>query len=283
MRRSIILTLFVLALLPLAPSADAQGIITTVAGNGSFGFNGDGIPATSAMLAFPRHAVSDGAGNVFIVDQFNHSIRRVDAGTGLISTVAGTGVSGYNGDGIPATTAQLFHPLMVALDGAGNVYIADQNNFRIRRVDAGTGLISTVAGNGGFTFNGEGIPATSAEISAPRGLAFDAGGNLFIATNRDRVRRVDAGTGLINTVAGTGVSGYNGDGIPATTAQLRSPHGLAVDTAGNVFIVDTANQRVRRVDAGTGLISTGGGHWRFALPTGMGFPRFPQTCLLPLG
>jgi len=233
------------------------GLISTFAGNGTNGFSGDGAAATSAQLYFPFEVAVDGVGDVFIADTYNHRVRRVDVGTGLISTFAGNGTNGFSGDGAAATSAQLNYPIGVAVDGVGNVYIADTYNHRVRRVDAGTGLISTFAGNGTNGFSGDGAAATSAQLSYPEGVAVDGDGNVFIAdTYNHRVRRVDVGTGFISTFAGTGAAGFSGDGAAATSAQLNFPRGVAVDGAGNVFIADTFNHRVRRVDAGTGFIST---------------------------
>ena len=250
----------VLALL-LAPAAYAQpGVISTVAGTGTASFNGTGIAATSAHLNLPNHVFVDGAGNIFVGDRANHRIRKVDAATGLISTVAGTGVAGFNGDGIPATSAQLNTVFggAVFVDGAGNLFIGESGNHRIRKVDAATGLISTVAGTGVQGFNGDGIPATSAQLKSPRSVFVDGSGNIFIGdTINHCVRKVDAATGLISTVAGTcGVQGFNGNGIPATSALMKIVTGVFVDGAGNIFIADNNNQRIRKVDAATGLIST---------------------------
>ena len=232
---------------------DPGGQISTVAGTGTQGYSGDGGPATSAMLSYPYGVAVDADGNLFIADTYNHRVRRVDAG-GQISTVAGTGSFGYAGDGGPAVSARLAYPHGVAVDAAGNLFIADNNNHRVRRVDAG-GQISTVAGTGTAGYAGDGGPAVSARLQNPVGVAVDAAGNLSIAdTGNHRVRRVDAG-GQIQTVAGTGTGGSEGDGGPATSAMLNSPTGVAVDAAGNLFIADYNNNRVRRVDA-SGQIST---------------------------
>jgi len=235
----------------------AAGDISTIAGTGTAGFSGDGLAAVGAQLSYPLGVAVDGVGNVFIADTSNHRVRRVDAVTGLISTFAGTGTAGFSGDGAAATGAQLYSPFGVGVDGSGNVYIADTFNHRIRRVDAGTGLISTIAGTGINGFSGDGAAATSAKLNYPYGVAVDGGGNVFIADlSNHRVRRVDAGTGLISTIAGTGVGGFSGDGAAATSAQLYYPYGVAVDGAGNVFIAEYSNRRVRRVDVGTGFIDT---------------------------
>ena len=233
------------------------GLITTVAGTGTAGYNGDGIPATSAQLNFPTGVALDPAGDIFIADAGNNLIREVNAGTGLISTIAGTGTAGYNGDGIAATSAELNQPLNIAFDSAGNLFIADWGNNLVREVNAATGLISTIAGTGAAGYNGDGIAATSAELNGPTSVVADASGDVFIAEgDGGRVREVNASTGLISTVAGTGTYGYNGDGISATSAQLAEPEGIALDAAGNLFIADNGNQRIREVNATTHLIST---------------------------
>jgi sugar lactone lactonase YvrE len=224
------------------------GVITTVAGNGNYGYSGDGGPATSASLEYPSDVAVDKWGNLFIDDSDNNRIRRVDATTGIITTVAGNGTAGFSGDGGAATSASLNFPYGVALDASGNLFIADGDNSRIRRVDAVTQVITTVAGNGNFSFSGDGGSATSASLDFPSGVAVDASGNLFIAdSDNSRIRRVDAKTGIITTVAGNGTNGYSGDGGPATSASLYYPFGVAVDTSGNPLIADTNNNRIRRV------------------------------------
>ncbi len=236
---------------------DAGGTIATVAGTGVAGFAGDGGAATAARLDGPYHAVADGAGNLYVADTRNHRVRRVDAADGTIATIAGTGTAGYGGDGGAATAAQLNNPVRLALDGAGNLYVADSGNHRVRRVDAADGTVSTVAGTGDPGSAGDGGAATAAQLFAPYGLAVDGAGNLFIAdTFNHRVRRVDAASGNIATVAGTGISGFGGDGGAATAAQLDGPHDVAVDTAGNLYVADATNHRVRRVAAADGTIAT---------------------------
>jgi sugar lactone lactonase YvrE len=242
----------------------ATGIITTFAGGLGVG---DGGPATNAdlWLHAPGAALSsagialDEQGNLFIADSENNRVRRVDRSSGVITTVAGNGGSqGNTGVGGPAVAAQLYYPGGIAVDGAGNLFIADG---WIQRVDAATGTISTVAGGGTvYGSAGDGGPATNAEIS-PFDVAVDKSGNLYIPDSGASIRRVDASTGVITTYAGNGTMGYTGDGGSATKAELFSPNGVAVDGAGNLFIADTDNGLVRRVDGKTGIITTvaGGG------------------------
>ena len=188
---------------------DAAGDFMVVAGAGAGGFTGDGGPATNATLENPSEVAVDMQGNLFIADQGNLRIRRVDAVTGVITTVAGSGQPGFSGDGGPATSANLNNPCCVALDGQGNLFISDSANFRVRRVDAATGNITTVAGNGQRGFSGNGGSALSASFYYPLGVAVDAQGNLFIVDG-NLVRRVDAATGIINTYAGNSSAGSLG-------------------------------------------------------------------------
>src|ERR1035437_6506014 len=228
------------------------GTITTVAGNGNSGFSGDGGPATSASLKFPAGVAVDSAGNLYIAEPSNYRVRKVSGGT--ITTVAGNGNPGNSADGGPATSASI-SPFGVAVDSAGNLYIADP--FRIRKVSGGT--ITTVAGNGAYRFSGDGGPATSALLNIPEAVAVDSAGNLYIADlDNYRVRKVTHGT--ITTVAGNGSPGFSGDGGPATLASLSQPTGVAVDSAGNLYIADPNNQRVRKVSGGTITTVAGNGN-----------------------
>jgi sugar lactone lactonase YvrE len=232
-------------------------VITTVAGTGSFSFSGDGGPATAAALAGPGGLALDASGNVFVSDTGNNRIRRIDAITGIITTVVGTGAIGFSGDGGLATAAEIDFPRGLAIDASGNILLSDSSNHRIRRVDALTGIITTIVGTGVAGANGDGGAATAAEINAPFDITLDASGNLFIADhNNDRVRRVDAVTGIITKVAGADTFGFGGDGGLATSALLDYPTGVAVDDSGNLFIADSSNLRIRRVDAVTGIITT---------------------------
>ncbi len=232
---------------------NASGVISTIAGSGAPGFAGNGGPATSALLNNPAGVAVDGAGNLFIADQANRRIRKVNP-SGVISTVAGNGVPGFGGDGGAATSAQLDSPVAVAVDSAGNLYIADFARDRIRKVNA-SGVISTIAGTGTAGFGGDGGSAASARLNSPAGVAVDSAGNLFIADyGNNRIRKVSP-NGAINTVAGNGVTGFYGDGGAATSARLDKPSGVAVDSAGNLFIADYGNNRIRKVNA-SGVIST---------------------------
>jgi DNA-binding beta-propeller fold protein YncE len=224
----------------------ASGVISTVAGNGSPGFSGDGGPATAAQLQDPKSVWVAPSGELFIADSANERIRRVDR-QGAISTVAGNGVPGFSGDGGPAAAAQFDGPRGVAGDTAGNLYVADDNNHRVRRIDA-AGIVTTLAGNGTAASAGDGGPARSAQLDHPRGVAVDGRGNVFIAETMSHRIRMVAPDGTIATAAGCGRSGYGGDGGPATVARLFEPRGVAVDAAGRLYVADTYNDRIRRVD-----------------------------------
>jgi sugar lactone lactonase YvrE len=221
--------------------------ITTVAGNGAGGYSGDGGAATSATLKQPSSLALDSSGNLYIADQSNHVIRKVNS-AGVISTVAGTGTPGFNGDNILATTAQLTLPGAIAVDSDGNLFISDSGNNRIREVVAGTGLIQTVAGTGVPGSAGDSGAATSAQLSAPAGIAL-SGSDIYIADEgNNAIRKVSGGT--ITTVAGTKTAGNEGDGGDPTKATLTNPVGIAVDRSGNLFFSDPVHNRVREVSGG---------------------------------
>jgi sugar lactone lactonase YvrE len=235
--------------LGFASPAGAQ-LIHTVAGGGP-----NNIPAISASVQ-PFGVAVDLNGNTYITAGNQQRVFKIDP-SGILTVVAGAGSYGYNGDGITATTAELDYPTGVAVDSSGNIYIADQENHRIRKVDGTSGLISTVAGTGTAGYNGDGITAITAELYYPEGVAVDSSGNIYIADEgNQRIRKVDGTSGLISTVAGTGTGGYNGDGITAITAELYYPFGVAVNSSGNIYIGDYGNQRIRKVDGTSGLIST---------------------------
>ncbi|MCW5981576.1 MAG: hypothetical protein KIT09_26055 [Bryobacteraceae bacterium] len=292
-----------------------NGIITTIAGTGEEGYNGDGIPATSAQLAIPHGIALDSAGNLYIADSGNGRLRVVTPdgtirtlytdlypsaveveGNALyladlithavfkvennrVTVVAGTGEAGYSGDGGPGTDAQLNNPGSIAVDRAGNVYIGDFGNSRIRRVTP-NGVIQTAAGNGRFRSAGEGGPATSATLYFPYGSAIDGAGNLYISEpGRNTIRRISSG--ILTRFAGTGRAGYSGDGGPAISAELNSPAGLAYDAASNsLFVADQFNSRVRRIGP-DGLIATVAGNGSFGF-TGDGGPAIDARLQLPI-
>jgi sugar lactone lactonase YvrE len=233
----------------------ATSTISTVAGNGTYGYTGDGGPATAAELSGIVGVAVDAHGNIFLADFNNNVVREVTA-AGKIITFAGNGQIGYSGDGGPATAAEFDRPEGVAVDSAGNLFIADGGNNVIREVNASTGIITTVAGNGHPGYSGDGGPATAARLYAPYATAVDAAGDLFIADNGNSVvREVSAATGDITTVAGNGTVGYTGDGGPATAAELADPDGLAV-SGNNLYISDTGRYVVRKVDLKSGIITT---------------------------
>lgn len=251
----------------LVPTVSSQQIVT-VAGNGTAGYvaSQDGGLATRAELDEPYGAAVDRAGNLYIAERANHRIRRVDALTGVISTVAGTGEPGYRStdEGAPAVAAELNGPRAVAVDGHGNLYIADTDNHRIRKIDT-RGMILTIAGNGtpGYREHDEFGTAIAAELDSPRAVAVDRMGNVFVADyNNQRVRKIEATTQVIHTAAGTGTPGYLAvqGGGPAVEAELNDPYGIALDASGNLYIADTDNHRVRRVEAHTGIITTVAGN-----------------------
>jgi CSLREA domain-containing protein len=242
---------------------EPTGTITTVAGGGSCTPPnvGDGGPATSACLNNPYDVFVDGPGNIYIADTGNNRIRKVNT-AGTITTVAGTGVAGYFGDGGLATSARLNGPRGVAVDASGNIYIADTENHRIRRVDAASGMIITVAGDGIAGFSGDGVLATATHLNRPHDVyMYGRSGDFLIAdTLNNRIRRVDAFTGVILTFAGSGLASFGGDGGPGTLAHLNGPEAVAVDSADlglpNVVVADTQNHRIRRVNGHTSVIST---------------------------
>lgn len=243
-----------LATLPLAA---APGDISTIAGTTTPGFSGDGAAAIDAQLSAPESIAIDAAGNIFIADRDNHRIRRIDAGTGFIDTVAGTGTAGFSGDGGPATVAQFDTPQGIAVATNGDLYVGDHRNHRIRRIDGTTGTITTIAGTGVLGFSGDGGDATSAQLHFPSTVSLDARQGLIVTDYwNHRIRRIDLVSGIIETVAGSDTRGFGGDGGPATNAHLDLPTTAIADVAGNLYIADWANLRIRRVDAVTGFIET---------------------------
>ncbi len=266
----------------------STSVITTIAGTGTAGYSGDGGQATAAVIAYPAGINLDSAGNVYFGDWaggFN-VIRKVTVSTGVISTVAGTGSAGYNGDNIQATAAKLFYPHDVALDSYGNLYISDRNNYRIRKVTVSTGVITTIVGSSTASSTGDGAAATSATIKGACASRFDSFGNFYISEcgayavdDGNRIRKVTTVTtdiptpapsvqptyypsmsphsiSVITTFAGTGTASYSGDGGQATSATINAPTGIVVDSGGNVYFADQGNTRVRKITASTGIITT---------------------------
>ncbi len=263
--------------------AAGTGIISTFAGTGTAGYSGDNGPATSAELNSPQGLALDKTGNLFIADSSNNVVREVSATTGVITTIAGTGLGNFSGDNGPATIATLYTPLGLAFDAAGNLYIADYSNFRIREVAASTGIVITVAGNGTTNNSGDGALAINAGIGWPAGMAVDPAGDIYISDNGNHVvRKVTASSGLISTVAGNGTWGFAGDGGPATAAEFRGNSGLALDSAGDLLVADTVNDVVRAISATTGNISSVVG-WMCSPTTGDGGSAACSNLMQPQG
>ncbi len=306
--------------------------ITTVAGNGSSGFSGDGGLATNATMTNPMGIALDSAGDIFFADSGSSRVREVNLSgiintfvqspttvtgmafdssgnlyivaqmshavyevspSGSVTKVVGTGYSTGSidgeggdprddlGDGKQALSCSLSYPTDVAIDASGNLYIADKNNQRVRKVDHTTGIVSTVAGTGVAGGSGDGGPATSAQLNQPSGLAIDNQGNLYIAEQGgNRVRKVST-SGIISTVAGTGTYGYSGDGYAATVAKLAIPYAVAVDGSGNLYIADTGNNRIRKVDT-AGIITTIAGNGSSGY-SGDGGPSTAAALNKPMG
>ncbi len=264
----------------LSSGVSGSDTITTIAGTGKAGISGDGGPATSAAMHAPSGVAVDGQGNVYVADYGNNRVRKVSPG-GTITTIAGTGIAGFSGDGGPAALAQLYTPVGVAVDGQANVFIADDRNNRVRKVSPG-GTITTIAGTGTRGVSGDGGAAASAQLNHPAAVAVDGQGNVYIAdTENSRVRKVSAG--MITTIAGTGkagIFGFSGDGGPATTAQLSYPEAVAVDMRGSVYIGDSYNHRVRMVSGGTITTIAGTGIAGFS---GDGGPASSASLSYPAG
>ena len=243
-------------------------IITTIAGSGAGGLHrgyyGDGNIASKALFDVPSDIAMDSEGNQYIADKYNHRIRKIDALTKVVSTIAGTGESGYSGDGGLATSAQLDKPTNISVDLAGNVYLVDENNHCVRKIDKQTGLITTLAGDGTAGYSGDGSLATNARLDSPWGVLVDKNNHIYITDRGNhRVRKIDASSGIITTIVGTGDDADAGDGGLATEAQLKGPAGLAIDADNNLYICDTYAARVRKVDLNSGFISTVAGTGQF--------------------
>ncbi|MGE0450953.1 MAG: hypothetical protein AB7Q29_15380 [Vicinamibacterales bacterium] len=234
----------------------ATGRVTTVAGNGERGYRGDGGPATDAALNMPHEIQFDRAGNLYIAERDNHIVRKVDGRTGIISTVAGTGVAGFSGDGGPGPLAQLRQPHAILIDRDGSLLICDIGNHRIRRLHLDSGTIETYAGTGEAAPTPDGAPVAGSPLRGPRTMAMASNGDIYLALREgNAILRIDARTQTLHRVAGTGEQGYAGDGGPALEAKLGGPKGLAW-TDGELFVADTENHVIRRIDLMTGLITT---------------------------
>ena len=260
-----------------------SGIVTTVAGTGEQGYSGDGGPAVNATMNEPYSLEVDADGSIYIVDRLNAAVRRVDGGTGTITTVAGTGEPGYSGDGGPGSAAQLREPNDCFLDGRGGLLIADIQDQRIRRLDLATGVINTFAGNGEKIRGGDGMPATQASFLGSRAVCMDSRGNTFIAEREGNGVRIVTAGGIMGTVAGANAErGYDGDGGPALAAAWGAPKALRCDAHDNIIVVDTENHAIRRIDANTGIVTTIaggqlGGHGDGGPATDAGMDR-PHGC-----
>ena len=246
----------------------ANGVLSTIAGNGNYRYTGDGGIGTSATLPAPDGIAVDANGNVNVCDTFANRVRTISP-FGIINVTAGTNTPGYSGDGGLATSAMLVDCQGIALDGSGNLYVADTHNRRIRKISK-SGIISTIAGSGADNFSGDGGQAVNAALSNPEGVAVDTQGNLYIAdTGNNRIRKVTP-SGIITTIAGTAVSGYAGDGFTAVSAQLNGPARLALDPAGNIYFTDNGNNVVRRIST-SGIITTVAGNGKYGYAGDTGF------------
>jgi streptogramin lyase len=230
--------------------------VTTIAGNGQRGYRGDGGPAINASLNMPHEIRFDSAGNLYIAERDSHVIRKVDT-MGIISTVAGNGVAGFSGDGGPGASAQLRQPHSIVFDKDGSLLICDIGNHRIRRLRMDTGLIETYAGTGEARPTPDGAPVRGTPLNGPRTLAIAPNGDVYVALREgNAIFKIDAKTRVLRRVAGTGEQGYSGDGGPALNAKLAGPKGLAYSDDGQLYIADTENHVIRRVNLSSGIIST---------------------------
>jgi sugar lactone lactonase YvrE len=257
----------------------SSGVINTIAGNGSFKYGGDGGVAVSAFLDSPTGVAVDGAGSVYFVDSSNSRIRAI-APNSTISTIAGIGAAGFSGDGGPASAAAIGNPTFIFIDPAGNKYFSDNGNVRVRKISP-AGIITTAVGSGIYGWAGDGGPATSAWTAGPRGMAMDSAGNLYLAeAGNHRIRKITP-AGIISTFAGNGTPGYSGDGGPAINASLKAPWGLAMDAAGNLYVADLGNHRVRRITP-AGVITTFAGNGTPGY-SGDGGPAISSSLFNPSG
>lgn len=235
----------------------STGVITTIAGTGTGGYSGDGGPAAAAMINRPQGIFCDASGNIYFADTYNSRVRKIDVVTGIITTIAGTGATSHSGDGGPAINAGVPYPVDISIDGAGNIYFIEvfsSNTCRVRKIQLTTGIVTTVAGTSNYAYSGDGGPATAASLFDPSGLYVDGPGNIYISEYDDsRIRKVDVNTGIINTIAGTGINSFSGDGWKAANATLNRPMGITVAPNGDIYVADNANHRIRRITANMSL------------------------------
>ena len=232
-----------------------EGKIVTVAGSGTKGYSGDGGPATKATLNEPYELAWDKAGNLFFVERLNHLVRRVDAKTGTISTVAGTGTAGFSGDGGPAAAARFNQPHSLAFGPDGDLFVCDILNHRVRRIDLKTGTVSTFAGTGEKKTSPDGSPIAGSALNGPRALAFAPDGTLWLALREgNALYHLDLRTATLHHRAGTGKNGFTGNGGPARQATLSGPKGVSLDAGGNVYLADTESHSIRYLDVKKGTI-----------------------------
>ena len=231
--------------------------MTTVAGSGERGYAGDGGPATAAALNMPHEIRFDARGNLFVAERDNHVVRRIDRSTGVITTVAGTGAAGFGGDGGPGPKAQLRQPHSIVFDRDGTLLVCDIGNHRIRRLHLDTGVIETYAGTGVAAPTPDGAAVRGAPLNGPRTMALAPNGDLYLALREgNAIYRIDAAAQTLHRVAGTGESGYAGDGGPAPSAKLGGPKGLALGGDGALYVADTENHVIRRIDPQSRQITT---------------------------
>jgi DNA-binding beta-propeller fold protein YncE len=232
--------------------------VTTIAGNGKKAYTGDGGPATTASFNAPHEIRFDRAGHLFVVERDAHVVRRIDAKTRIVTTIAGTGVAGFSGDGGPATAAQFRQPHSIAFDANGNLLVCDIGNQRIRLIDMKTGVISTFAGTGERRATPDEAPLEGTPLNGPRSIDTDPEGNAYLVLREgNAVLRIDAKTRQLKRIAGTGQTGFTGDGGPAVQATFNGPKGIAYSAADrSLYIIDTENHAVRRIDLASGIIST---------------------------
>jgi sugar lactone lactonase YvrE len=231
--------------------------LTTIAGSGDRGHSGDGGPAIAAALNMPHELRFDRRGDLYVAERDSHVVRKIDRATGIITTVAGTGIAGFSGDGGPGAKAQLRQPHSIVFDRDGTLLICDIGNHRIRRLHLDTGLIETYAGTGEAAATPNGATVRGAPLKGPRTMALARNGDLYLALREgNAIYRIDAASQTLHHVAGTGESGYAGDGGAATAAKLGGPKGLAIADDGSLYVADTENHVIRRIDARTGIITT---------------------------